>query len=188
MASAALPELALEQRHRGDRELAGLEATAGSDGFAQRTQPPAAAHTAEGHVGMEATPLRGEADAVHRLPEGGVQRRQPVVRRLHPDPEDARSRYMWETADVAKPAAGRLCGASDPREDLVDAAQLARLDVSQELEGQVHRIDVNPTNVGTAGAQLGDDFRQPLLHVIRQLNGDEQAHGNDQDCIVVGPR
>jgi hypothetical protein len=24
--------------------------------------------------------------------------------------------------------------------------------------------------------------------VIRQLNGDEQAHGNDQDCIVVGPR
>lgn len=95
---------------------------------------------------------------------------------------------MWETADVAKSAACRLCGASDPLQGLVDRYQIADVDVPQELQRQVHRIGVNPTNVGTAGAQLGDNPRQPLFYVLRHIYGNEQAHGNDQDCIAVGPR
>ena len=95
---------------------------------------------------------------------------------------------MWETADVAKSAAGRVCGASDPLQGLVERYKIANVDVAQELQGQVHRIGVNPTNVGTAGAQLGDNPRQPLLYVIRHFYGNEQTHGNYQDCIAVGPQ
>ncbi len=76
---------------------------------------------------------------------------------------------MWETAEVAQPATRRSRGASDPAQDSVDCRQLTRLDVPQELQGQVHRIGVNPTNVGTAGAELGDDFPEPLLEGIRQI-------------------
>ena len=47
---------------------------------------------------------------------------------------------------------------------------------------------MNPTNVGTAGAQLGDNFFELLLDGIRQIYGDKQAHANNQDCIVVGLR
>ena len=98
-----------------------------------------------------------------------VQFGERLVAGLDAGPQNARSAKMWETADVAQPGTRRPRGASDPAQSLVDRRQFSRLDVSQELQGQVHRIGVNPTNVGTAGAQLGDDSRQPLLDGIRQI-------------------
>ncbi len=95
---------------------------------------------------------------------------------------------MWETSEGPQPAVGRMRGASDPVQDFVDRRQFARFDGPQELQGQVYRIGVNPTNAGAAGAELGDDFPEPLLDGIRQIYGDKQTHGNDQDCIVVGLR
>ena len=58
---------------------------------------------------------------------------------------------MWETADVAEPAARRRRGTSDSAQALVERAHLTRLDVAQKLQGQMHRTRSNPTYVGIAG-------------------------------------
>ena len=131
------------------------------------------AYAAEGNVWMEAALFLGEPDLGKAGVELGVQGQESSVDGLDADPENAGAAKMWETSEVAQPAVGRLRGASDPAQDSVDCHQFTRLDVPQELQGQVHRIGVNPTNVGTAGAELGDDFPEPLLEGNRQIYGDK---------------
>ena len=58
---------------------------------------------------------------------------------------------MWETAEVAEPAARWRRGTSDSVQTLVDRAHVTRLDVAQKLQGQMHRARSNPTYVGIAG-------------------------------------
>ncbi len=117
-----------------------------------------------------------------------MQRRQPVVPGMHPDPKDTWAAKMWETAEVAEPAARRLRGAGGPADGRVDSSHIACVDVPEELQGQMHRFGLYPANFGTQGAELGDQSRELLLYVIRQIYGGEEAHGNDQDCIAFGSR
>ena len=173
MASPASPQLAFKQRQAIDREAAGLDTGSRLHRFAQGRRAAVAAYPAEGNVRMKAAFFLRESDFGKARVEFSVQGGERRVAGFDADPENAGAAKMWETPDVAQPAVGRLGGASDPAQDSVDCSHFTRLDVPQELQGQVHRIGVNPTNVGTAGAELGDDFPEPLLEGIRQIYGDK---------------
>lgn len=95
---------------------------------------------------------------------------------------------MWETPKAAQSAVRRLCGIGDSVDGYVDRSHIACSDVAEELQGQVHRFGMDPTNVGLRRAELGDQSRQLLFHVSRQIYGGEKAHGNHQDGVAFGPR
>ena len=173
VAGPSLPQLTLKQRQPIDREAAGLDTGPRLHGFPQGRQAAAPAYPTERNVRMEATLFLREPDLGKSGVELGVQRGERRVAGFDADPENAGAAKMWETSEVAQSTAGRSRGASDPAQDSVDCRQLTRLDVPQELQGQVHRIGLNPTNVGTAGAELGDDVPEPLLDGIRQIYGDK---------------